>query len=318
MEAVARLGQLAIEPSAPGTRAEAALEMIARLTGCDAVSLSTWDPVARTHRCVASHGYSAEELAFGEDPDFLHDDGYRLARRSRWPLRRTDVVARTPPLERIIELPRFGEGLTACLFTRELRYTGMLNYSRVSDEPIDDATVSAIALVGPTLAHLVDVGASVQGAARLLDPAMAAVTVHAGGRVEPLPDRPRSPLLAPGSRLLSVAARATARAWTATFLFVDGDAIWRVVAVRPDDPRSDAAMVVGVMPARTDLTRRELEVLTLIAAGHTNPEIAERLVMSRHTVATHLEHILHKLDVPTRGAAAARAIADGLVLVGDD
>ena len=45
------------------------------------------------------------------------------------------------------------------------------------------------------------------------------------------------------------------------------------------------------------LTRRELEVLTLIAAGHTNREMAESLVVSPETVKTHVRHVLNKFGV---------------------
>jgi DNA-binding CsgD family transcriptional regulator len=55
------------------------------------------------------------------------------------------------------------------------------------------------------------------------------------------------------------------------------------------------------------LTRREAEVLTLVARGHTNREIAEALVISIKTTGHHVSHILHKLDVPTRADAAAIA-----------
>ncbi len=61
------------------------------------------------------------------------------------------------------------------------------------------------------------------------------------------------------------------------------------------------------------LTRRELEVLRLVAEGHTDREVAEILVISPRTVNRHLSNIFVKLDVPGRAAAVAYAIRWGLV-----
>ncbi|HSC51304.1 MAG TPA: LuxR C-terminal-related transcriptional regulator [Gaiellaceae bacterium] len=66
-------------------------------------------------------------------------------------------------------------------------------------------------------------------------------------------------------------------------------------------------------PANGPLTRRELEVIALVAAGQSNREIADRLVVSEHTVHRHVANILRELGEPTRAAAAARATRDGLV-----
>jgi branched-chain amino acid transport system substrate-binding protein len=63
------------------------------------------------------------------------------------------------------------------------------------------------------------------------------------------------------------------------------------------------------------LSRRELEVLTLLVAGLTNAGIATRLAIGARTVGTHVDRVLTKLGVASRGAAAARALDDGLVVV---
>lgn len=60
------------------------------------------------------------------------------------------------------------------------------------------------------------------------------------------------------------------------------------------------------------LTAREREVLRLVAAGKTNREIADRLVLSERTVINHLSHIFDKIGVDNRTAAAAWAFARGL------
>ena len=62
-----------------------------------------------------------------------------------------------------------------------------------------------------------------------------------------------------------------------------------------------------------DLTSREREVLGLLAQGLAQVEIAKALVISEKTVATHIQHVLEKLDVHSRAEAVALAHRSGLV-----
>jgi len=64
---------------------------------------------------------------------------------------------------------------------------------------------------------------------------------------------------------------------------------------------------------RSGLTKREVEVLRLVAEGLNNQSIAERLFVSDHTVHRHLANILGKLNVSTRAAAVARAARRGIL-----
>jgi DNA-binding NarL/FixJ family response regulator len=59
------------------------------------------------------------------------------------------------------------------------------------------------------------------------------------------------------------------------------------------------------------LTRRERQVLDLVATGATNAAIARRLVVSDHTVKSHVEHILAKLGAVNRAEAVARLTRPG-------
>ena len=62
-----------------------------------------------------------------------------------------------------------------------------------------------------------------------------------------------------------------------------------------------------------ELTPREREVLCSLAEGLTNQQIAQRLVLSEHTVHRHVANILRKLELPSRAAAAAHAAQHGLL-----
>jgi NarL family two-component system response regulator LiaR len=62
-----------------------------------------------------------------------------------------------------------------------------------------------------------------------------------------------------------------------------------------------------------DLTEREHEVLQLLVEGLTNPEIAERLTISRSTARAHVSNILSKLGVSNRSEAVALALRNDLV-----
>ena len=66
-------------------------------------------------------------------------------------------------------------------------------------------------------------------------------------------------------------------------------------------------------PASAELTRRELEVLRLLARGVTDAQIAEQLVLSLHTVHAHLRSIYSKLGVTSRSAATRYAFEHQLV-----
>jgi DNA-binding CsgD family transcriptional regulator len=65
--------------------------------------------------------------------------------------------------------------------------------------------------------------------------------------------------------------------------------------------------------AGTDLTARELEVLALVAAGHTNREIGDRLFISEKTASVHVTHAMNKLGALSRYEAAAAATRQGLL-----
>ena len=75
---------------------------------------------------------------------------------------------------------------------------------------------------------------------------------------------------------------------------------------------AELATAAPARPAPSGLTPRELDVLRLLAAGRSNREIAQTLSISEHTVEHHVRHVLSKLSLPSRTAAAAYAHTHGL------
>jgi len=79
----------------------------------------------------------------------------------------------------------------------------------------------------------------------------------------------------------------------------------------PDVARLLAESMRGPARPGEDLTPREWEVLKLVAAGASNREIAEALVISERTARTHVSSILSKLGLASRTQAALWAVRDG-------
>jgi DNA-binding CsgD family transcriptional regulator len=80
-----------------------------------------------------------------------------------------------------------------------------------------------------------------------------------------------------------------------------------------DLARLDLLLAIAASTDTHGLTERELEVLRLVAAGKSNREVAEELVISEHTAARHLQNIYAKLGVSSRTAATAFAFEHKLV-----
>lgn len=76
--------------------------------------------------------------------------------------------------------------------------------------------------------------------------------------------------------------------------------------IQPQESSSEASVIIP------ELTRREHEVLELIAQGLTNKEIEERLVISANTVRNHITNIFSKMDVTHRSQAIVQAREAGL------
>jgi DNA-binding CsgD family transcriptional regulator len=103
----------------------------------------------------------------------------------------------------------------------------------------------------------------------------------------------------------------------ARFVALSGDAHLPWMDEQRDLQRALAGFLDDATPVETNgdspLSRREAEVLRLVAAGLSNREIASSLVLSEHTVHRHVANILRKLAQSSRAAAAASATRAGYI-----
>ena len=78
-------------------------------------------------------------------------------------------------------------------------------------------------------------------------------------------------------------------------------------------PEADATATRSRSDNDAGLTKREIEVLRLVAEGLNNQVIADRLFVSEHTIHRHVANIFSKLSVSSRAAAVAQAARRGLI-----
>ncbi len=298
------------------------LDRLHELIEYDAAAISAFDPIAGGHVTLASRGYPRDVLAYLEGPFTQHDVGYARSLARGVPLRMCDVpydYHASPGFLEVFGPAGYNEGMTACLRAADGRYTGMVNLSTCAvDEPSDDARDALLALM-PTLAAFADAARTAAEVARTLDRDAFAAVVY-GSVARPVPGFARSDALEDGSPLLDAAAGFVGTPRTIErFLWRDAGGGWhrvQIAAARQPRPFGRKVAVVVERPIELPfgLTAREVAVLTLLARGATNVQIAAELVTARSTISTHVEHILAKLGCDTRAAAAAIAVGEGLLV----
>lgn len=314
---VGRVGAIASSDAAAQERASEILEALTAIVPLVAAEVVALNPVDGSSDVLASVGYSDQVL------DDLHSPAFhrimtdlRLPQTGR-PVRMKDLPG--DPLDNwavsdVLIPAGYHEGITMCLVTPDGRFTGVLNLSTDTADHPDDLARDAIASLCGALGNLADPTRSASWVRLLLGSSSRATGMDRDGRAVPLPGIDAHPLLRDSGDLLAVARRTAGRRGWATFLWPDDDG-WVRVRVLPCRASTGISAVVSVDPIDVrPLSRRELEVLTLATEGLSNHEIGDALVIADRTVATHVEHILDKLEVPNRAAAAAYALREGLFL----
>ncbi len=302
----------------PSEAAEEAVDCLQHVVPYASASLFSWDPILERHLPLANAGYPLDVLDYLGDEHYRRCRAYQIMRTAdprptRWRDNGFDY-SRTYPAQEVFTPAGYSEGLTACLFTQDGRYTGALHVSTDTvKHPSDDAR-EAIEWLQPILAALCDVTRSLAAAASWLEPGAHAVALTAEREMLHLPGHASGPHLRRSSALITeLMARYDDPRRDMRFLWRDDDREWHKVRLISVEGVRLACELPTKLPH--GLTARELEVLSCLAAGRTNRAIAAQLFLSIRTVNTHVEHLLAKLECASRAACVARAIDEGLLLV---
>ena len=198
-------------------------------------------------------------------------------------------------------------------------YVGMLSLLSAHDEPPSPALRERLGQLAPLIARGVSPMRSLRATASLVTGATAGVVLVSDGATYPLPGLRDHPLLGRDAQVVDVARRMLQAGQVyRTFMWpaddgpgLTGHARMTVLAAHEVPSSVQGTLLVTPEADCRGLTPRELEVLGLVVEGRSNQQIARRLSVALRTVASHMEHILHKLEVPTRTLAAVRAEREG-------
>jgi DNA-binding CsgD family transcriptional regulator len=291
------------------------LEAFRRIVPYAAASLQAWNPILGRHETIANVGYPPHAVRHLDTWFVESDEAYLFMRRvdSR-PVRWRDMPFDYRRLRSATEfwMPLgFDEGVTTCLYDGHGRYTGNLHLNTDSRKHPTDAAMPALAVLQYLLAGLVNPLRTPAAIARAVNPAANAAIITQTGTAISLPGCSLGPHLVEGATLVTLASHLT-DAYTSGSRFLWRDPLGEWHKVRFEAVAHGVLVTESPTELPDSLTTRELEILTLVAAGHSNPEIAGMLIIAVKTVAKHVEHLLQKLGCTSRTALATRALRDGL------
>ncbi|MGY1738662.1 response regulator transcription factor [Geodermatophilus sp. SYSU D00684] len=318
------LAEIADSASPLPERSREMLELVHRLVPFDAAWLALAEPMSSSYTCMASIALDEGTLQYLSGPSMARDIEMTHTAPTRRPLSPSDLPYPAADLQTWAEcfIPAgFHEALGVALFDGGRRHVGHLALLFSSTEPPPLALRRRLHQLTPVLARGSDPLRSLATAARVVRGAAAGAVLCRDGATRPLPGLDGDALLAEGSPVVSIARSCIddGRVF-ASFLWPRGgrhapDGHVRVTVLSAPGEASARLLGTVVLSAVTDLrglTPRELEVLGLLVDGCSNQQIARALVVAPRTVAAHLEHVLVKLDAPTRTLAAVRAEREGL------
>lgn len=303
-------------------RAQGLLDSLERWLPIEATWLALSDPQSNVYATVGSTQLEQPVLDYFDRPSVSRESQLAELNQNRPPVSLTELpiaVDELPTWTECLIPAGFREGLGVPLFEPGGPYLGMLTLLFTSTEPPSTALRDRLARLAPLVARGVSPMRSLLATARLVQGATYGVVLLADGTSYPLPGLDDHPLLVADSGVVEI-ARQTLLAGQVYRSFMwptdDDTAVTshaRMTVLAATEVPEFVLGTVLVTPQADcrGLTPRELEVLGLLVHGCSNQQIARRLAVAPRTVAAHVEHLLHKLDVPTRTSAAVLAERDG-------
>jgi DNA-binding CsgD family transcriptional regulator len=320
--AAVEIGRIASAPGSVEQRAAALWAPLRRFVPFQAACIKLID-TAREEPRLISVGYDEKFREYLVSPENMAEVELIGYRRTPHAMRVQDFPVPVEQVRSYVEFlapAGYRGGLGAGLFTVDGRHVGVLGLSTDDPDHPTEAARDLIGLLAPVIANAIDPLRTVTEVARLVCAAVAGVVLVRGGETLPLAGLPAHPALVDGSAALAAAQRLAEDAVCGSFVcpwpeeIAYGELLrLTVLTRRPEFPvRWAAVALVSPLGDRRGLTRRELQILGLLIEGWLNLRIATALFIAERTVATHVEHILVKLDAPSRTLAAARALRLGL------
>ncbi|GAA2878044.1 hypothetical protein GCM10010517_39920 [Streptosporangium fragile] len=291
-----------------------AMRALRQVIALEAYDFVAYDPVTGRHRSLISAGYARVDGDAAEE--YARLVPYRRAMEARVPL-----AMGAPGTERYFRrhLEPYGwhGGLTTPLFLPEGRYTGLLHLNARDPGAFSGQADALLGAVSPTLAHVTDLNRCVIDPAGLPPGFRVAAFDRAGTRRD-VAGAPASEAVAAEPAMAELAGEfIDSGELSRRGLWLDGSGRWREVRLLRAGVGPHGALRGAIVAERPcdlpyDLTGREIDVITHVALGDSNPQIAATLMLSVRTVTTHLEHIFAKLGCESRTRLTTKVLAEGL------
>jgi DNA-binding CsgD family transcriptional regulator len=318
LSVMAKVASIASSGAGPHERATEILDGLKGFLALDAVMLSTVDLTTGARQVVASEGYEdrvSTHLTGGE----FHEEFIApfAVPQEGWPVREADLPVDPLSLRSVAEFFRpagLRDGMTSALFSRDGRYVGFLDVSSMDRQHLSEEACAVVGHLAGAMANVIDPLESARRLTATLDDGSVALGLLSDGQTISLHGGAQDGLLENEPGIRRAVARLLDVRSTAAFLWPSASSDWYGCRAFRCRDGIDVLTVSTATCAPYALTRREIEVLSLLVEGRSNADIAELLCVAMRTVKAHVEHIFEKLSVATRAAAVGCAVREGILL----